>query len=64
MKRNVGGADRIIRIIIALALFYWALTPTGPMLAAGFAGLVVLITALIGWCPVYLPFGINTGKKQ
>lgn len=63
MKKNIGGADRLIRIAIALGLMYWAMTPTGPMLAAGFAGLVVLVTALVGWCPAYLPFGLST-KKQ
>lgn len=64
MKKNIGSADRIIRIALALGLIYWAMTPTGPMLAAGFAGMIVLITAIVGWCPAYLPFGINTGKKQ
>jgi hypothetical protein len=63
MQKNIAGADRIIRIAIALGLMYWAMTPTGPMLAAGFAGLVVLVTALVGWCPAYLPFGFST-KKQ
>lgn len=64
LKKNLGGADRIMRIAIALGLFYWAMTPTGPMLGAGIAGVIVLITALVGWCPAYLPFGISTCKKQ
>ena len=60
---NMRMTDRIARLAIAFALMYWAMTPTGPMLAAGFAGLVVLVTALVGWCPAYLPFGLST-KKQ
>ena len=60
MKRNVGKIDQIVRIvigagIIACGLFFkswW-----------GAIGIVPIITAAIGWCPAYLPFGISTYKK-
>ena len=64
MKKNIGGADRIIRIAIALGLIYWAMTPTGPMMIAGPIGFIVLLTAIFGWCPAYLPFGIKTNKAK
>ncbi len=57
MKTNVGGIDRILRVIVGLALL-------GAGLAFkswwGLVGLVPLLTAAIGWCPAYLPFGLNT----
>jgi hypothetical protein len=61
LKKNIGSVDRTIRIvlglvIIALGLFFkcWL----------GAIGIIVLLTAVIRWCPAYLPFGINTGKKE
>lgn len=63
MKQNVGSADRMIRVLIALAIFglglyyqsYW-----------GLIGIVPLLTALAGWCPLYSLLGLSTnrdGKK-
>jgi hypothetical protein len=64
MAGNIGGIDRIVRAVVGIGLIYWAMTPTGPMLGAGIPGFIILLTAIIGWCPAYLPFGINTrGKK-
>jgi len=60
---NIGINDRITRTAISFALLYWAMTPTGPTLAAGYIGVFLLATALIGWCPWYTSFGANT-KKQ
>ena len=66
MKKNMGGTDRIIRILIALiisVLFY-----TGTI--SGTVGIVLLVlaavfllTSFVKFCPLYLPFGINTCKK-
>ena len=61
MAQNVGGADRIIRIVAGLALIGWGAATQNWW---GAIGLVPLATALVGWCPVYLPFGISTAKKQ
>jgi hypothetical protein len=57
MALNVGGADRIIRIVAGAGLIAWALLG-GPVWA--WIGVVPLATGLIGWCPAYLPFGIKT----
>ena len=63
MKLNVGGIDRILRIVAGLALIVWALMG-GPVWA--WIGVVPLATGLIGWCPAYAPFGLSTCpvKKQ
>jgi hypothetical protein len=58
MKTNVGGIDRILRIVLGLALI--GLTLTGVIGAWGWLGLVPLGTALIGFCPLYPVLGINT----
>lgn len=60
---NISLYDRITRIAIAFALMYWAMTPTGPTLPAGYAGVFLLATAIIGWCPWYSSFGVRS-KKQ
>jgi len=60
MKTNVGSIDRILRIIIGLAV-----------LGAGYAfkswwgivGFVPLLTATFRFCPAYLPFGLNTCSR-
>lgn len=61
MNQNVGGVDRILRIIAGIALIAWGVATQNWL---GAIGIVPLATALIGWCPVYLPFGISTAKKQ
>ncbi len=57
MKANVGGIDRILRIVVGLALIAWALLG-GPIWA--WIGVVPLATALIGFCPLYPLIGMNT----
>ena len=63
MKANVGGIDRILRIVVGLALVAWALLG-GPIWA--WIGVVPLGTALIGFCPLYPILGISTcpAKKE
>jgi len=58
MKLNVGGVDRIVRILIGLVLI--GLTLTGTIGVWGWLGVVPLATGAIGWCPPYAIFGINT----
>jgi hypothetical protein len=60
---NMSIADRLTRIAIAACLIYWAMTPTGPTLSAGYTGLFMLATAAVGWCPFYMSFGLKS-KKQ
>lgn len=58
MKSNVGGIDRILRIVIGLVLI--GLTLTGNIGVWGWLGVVPLATGAIGWCPPYAIFGFNT----
>ncbi len=58
MKSNVGGMDRILRIVIGLVLI--GLTATGTIGLWGWLGIVPLATGAIGWCPPYAIFGWNT----
>ena len=61
MKTNVGGIDRIVRGVAGIALIAWALSG-GPVWA--WIGVVPALTAVLGWCPAYLPFGISTCPKK
>lgn len=64
MKLNVGGIDRILRIVIGLVLV--GLAATGTVGWWGWLGIIPLATGAIGWCPPYAMFGWNTCsmKKQ
>ena len=62
MTRNVGGIDRVLRIVVGLVLL--SLIFVGPQTLWGLVGLVPLGTALIGYCPAYSLFGICTAKKE
>lgn len=64
MKKNVGGADKVIRIVVGLALLSLIFILEGGARWWGLIGLLPLGTALIGWCPAYLPFGISTCKTE
>ncbi|MBT0961290.1 YgaP family membrane protein [Denitromonas iodatirespirans] len=57
MKTNVGGIDRVLRIVAGLGLILWALVG-GPVWA--WIGVVPLATGLLGSCPAYSLLGMNT----
>jgi hypothetical protein len=67
MKKNMGSADKGIRIVIALviaALYYFnVIEGTLAYVLMAFA-LIFLLTSLLSFCPLYLPFGISTCKKK
>lgn len=68
MKTNMGIIDRVIRIVLALIFvgLYFANVVSGTLaiVLLVLAG-VFALTTLIGFCPLYWPFGINTwGKKK
>jgi hypothetical protein len=58
MTMNMGGLDRILRVIVGLALI--AAAATGYFGAWAYVGFVPLVTALIGSCPMYTLVGMNT----
>jgi len=61
-KSNVGGIDRIARVILGLALI--ALALTGTIGAWGWIGLVPILTAALGTCPIYSVLGLSTCPMQ
>jgi hypothetical protein len=64
MAINVGGIDRILRIVVGIALIAFALFSGHEYAVWGWVGVVPLATGLIRWCPVYLPFGIKTCSSE
>jgi len=59
--KNVGGIDRILRIIIGVAVIAWGVYAQNWL---GAIGIVPLLTGVIRWCPAYLPFGFKTCKSD
>ncbi|NOQ17515.1 MAG: DUF2892 domain-containing protein [Methyloprofundus sp.] len=61
MQANVGGLDKKIRIAAGIIII-----GAGALMQSwwGAIGIVPLATALINWCPAYLPLGISTCKTQ
>lgn len=67
MKNNMGIVDKTIRILIAIviAIMYFTNVISGTTaIILGILAIVFALTAFVSFCPLYLPFGINTGKKE
>lgn len=62
MKFNVGGIDRILRIVVGLAFI--GLAATGTVGAWGWIGVVPLLTGSIKFCPLYSIVGISSCPSQ
>ena len=60
MKKNMGGVERIIRIVVGIGIL--SLAFVGPQSPWAYLGLLPLITGLVGWCPPYALLGISTVK--
>ena len=67
MKKNMGSTDRISRIIFAIiiGILYFTKAIEGTaVLILGALAVVFLLTSFVGFCPLYLPFGLSTRKKN
>jgi hypothetical protein len=67
MKKNMGMADRVIRVIIAavIAVLFFMEIITGTLgIVLLIAGGVFLLTSFISFCPLYVPLGIKTCKTK
>lgn len=67
MKKNMGTIDKAIRILVAvvIAVLYFTNTISGTLaIVLGILAVVFILTSFISFCPLYLPFGINTLKKK
>ena len=61
MTRNENNADRTGRVVLGLVIL--SLLFVGPKTWWGLMGLLPLSTGVVGWCPVYQMFGLNTCKR-
>ena len=67
MKKNIGTIDKTIRILVAvvIAVLFFTNVISGRLgIVLLLLAVVFVIVSLISFCPLYLPFGINTGKKK
>jgi hypothetical protein len=64
MKSNEGSIDRIIRVMMGLIILSLWFVLQGNAKYFAVIGFVPLITALLGWCPLYSIFGLNTCKRK
>jgi hypothetical protein len=58
----MGIVDRVLRAIVGVVLI--SLVFVGPRTPWGWIGVVPLLTALVSWCPAYVPFRISTCRKD
>ncbi len=65
MKRNMSNTDRIIRVVVAavfIGLFAGKIVVGVPGIVLVVLGVVFLLTSVIAFCPLYVPFKMNTNK--
>lgn len=60
MNKNVGMIDRILRVVLGLALLAYLVLGSSSLRFIGLVGIVPLLTALVGHCPMYTLFGFST----
>lgn len=60
MKANLGGIDRLLRVVIGLALLAFLVLGEGAMRWWGAIGVIPLLTAFVSFCPLYSLFGISS----
>ncbi|HEX6942463.1 MAG TPA: DUF2892 domain-containing protein [Gemmatimonadaceae bacterium] len=61
-RSNLGSLDRAMRVLLGFAAL--ALVFTGPRTPWGFVGVLLLITATIGFCPIYAALGLSTRGRS
>ena len=61
MKCNVGKVDRVIRILLGVVIIVLGFVYHSWW---GAIGIIPLFTAVVRWCPLYLPFGLSTCKVE
>ena len=67
MKKNMGMFDRLIRVILAIvvAVLYLAGAISGTAaVVLGVLAIILVVTSLVSFCPLYVPFKLSTKKKQ
>ncbi len=64
MQQNVGNVEKIARVILGLGLLSLIYLLEGNIRWVGLTGIILLVTAGIGWCPISQVLGINTSKSK
>lgn len=67
MTKNVGTVDRVIRLLIAVAVavLYFTGVISGTLaIILGILAVILLVTSIIGFCPLYAPFKLSTVSKK
>ena len=64
MQMNIGGADKVARILAGLVLLSLVFILKGDARWFGLIGLVPLATAFTGFCPLYTVLGVNTCPRK
>lgn len=62
--KNVGSTDRVIRVILGIAILSLLFLLNGSLRYLGLIGLIPLVTGLIGYCPLYALFKASTNKAK
>lgn len=62
MKQNIGHCDRVIRIVAGVILLSLIFILDGDIRWVGLIGVVPLLTAGLGFCPLYCPLKMDTTK--
>ena len=67
MKKNMGSIDKLVRLaiaaVIAVLYFMGYISGTLGIVLLAFA-IIFTLTSFISFCPLYMPFGINTCSKK
>lgn len=66
LNKNMGALDRIIRLVIAavIAVLYFTGNLSGlAAIILGILAVIFVVTSLVSFCPLYLPFGLSTRKR-
>jgi hypothetical protein len=64
MTKNVGTVDRAVRVLLGVVLLSYAAVGSGSLRWWGLIGFLPLLTAVVRFCPAYLPFGFSTCAKK
>ncbi len=67
MKKNMGNADRIIRVlaVVVIAVLYFTGQISGTLAAIlGLLAVIFILTSVMGFCPLYFPFRLSTRKSD
>lgn len=67
MKKNMGGTDRFLRLIVAaviVALYFFGVIESTLGFVLLILAAIFVLTSFVSFCPLYTPFGINTCKTK